>query len=118
MRAAGLPPGPSMRGSRIHGLAVIVEDEVAKLPDRGSFAGSVATADRLVRTMIRQAGVSLPDAIMMITSTPARIMKIESKGSLQDGMDADIVIFDDQISIGKTIIGGRVVYDATPSTSR
>ncbi len=31
-----------------NGLKVIVEDGVAKLPDRSSFAGSVATADRLV----------------------------------------------------------------------
>jgi N-acetylglucosamine-6-phosphate deacetylase len=112
MRAAGLPPGPSMLGSRLHGLPVIVEDEVAKLPDRSSFAGSVATSDRLVRTMIRQAGVSLADAITMITATPARIMKVHSKGSLKTGMDADVVIFNDEIQVDKTIVGGRVVYDS------
>ena len=112
MRAAGLPPGPSMLGSRVHGLPVIVEDEVAKLPDRSSFAGSVATADRLVRTMIRQAGVSLADAITMITATPARIMKAHSKGLLKAGMDADVVIFNDDIKIDKTIVGGRIVYGA------
>ena len=50
MRAAGMPPGESILGSLHNGLKVIVEDEVAKLPDRSSFAGSVATADRLVRT--------------------------------------------------------------------
>ncbi|MGC3948144.1 MAG: N-acetylglucosamine-6-phosphate deacetylase [Chryseolinea sp.] len=112
MRAAGLPPGPSMLGSRLHGLPVIVEDEVAKLPDRSSFAGSVATADRLVRTMIRQADVSLVDAITMISATPARIMKVHSKGMIKGGMDADIVIFDDNIKIDKTIVGGRIVYEA------
>jgi N-acetylglucosamine-6-phosphate deacetylase len=111
MRAAGLPPGPSMLGSRFHGLPVIVEDEVAKLPDRSSFAGSVATADRLVRTMIKQAGVSLIDAIMMMTSTPARIMRVHSKGALKPGMDADVVVFDDDIRIDKTIVGGRIIYD-------
>ncbi|MEJ1240454.1 N-acetylglucosamine-6-phosphate deacetylase [Chryseolinea sp. T2] len=112
MRAAGLPPGPSMLGSRIHGLPVIVEDEVAKLPDRSSFAGSVATADRLVRTMIRQAGVSLADAITMITATPARIMNVPTKGALSKGMDADVVVFDENINISKTIVGGRIIYDA------
>ena len=111
MRAAGLPPGPSMLGSRLHGLPVIVEDEVAKLPDRSSFAGSVATADRLVRTMINLAGVSLKDAITMISATPARIMGMAHKGSLKAGMDADVVIFDDNIVIDKTIVGGKVIYD-------
>ena len=33
------------------GQKCIVEDGVAKLPDRSAFAGSVATMDRLVRTL-------------------------------------------------------------------
>lgn len=111
MRAAGLPPGPSMLGNRFHGLPVIVEDEVAKLPDRTAFAGSVATTDRLVRTMISKGGVSLHDAIRMMSATPARILNIPNKGSLRKDMDADIVIFDKDITIDKTIVEGRIVYD-------
>lgn len=113
MRAAGLPPGESVLGSLRDGLKVIVEDGVAKLLDRSSFAGSVATADRLVRTMINLAGISLIDAVRMITETPARIVGANStKGSLVPGKDADIVIFDDQVNISKTIIGGRIVYSS------
>lgn len=113
MRAAALPEGPSMLGSLTDGLAVIVEDGVAKLPDRSAFAGSVATADRLVRTMIQLAGIPLFDAVKMITSTPAAIMKIhDRKGSLQQGKDADIVIFDDNINIYTTIVAGKRVYQA------
>ena len=113
MRAAGMPEGESVLGPLKTGLKVIVEDGVAKLPDRTSFAGSVATADRLVRTMIQIADVSLLDAVRMITVTPARIMGVENrKGSLVTGKDADIVIFDENIKIDKTIIGGRIVYDA------
>ena len=63
MRAAGMPPGESVIGNIQTGLKVIVEDGVSKMPDRKSFAGSVATADRLVRTMIQMAGVSMTDAI-------------------------------------------------------
>jgi len=113
MRAAGMPEGDSVLGPLKTGLKVIVEDGVAKLPDRSSFAGSVATADRLVRNMIRMADVSLPEAVKMITLTPARIMNVHHrKGSLTAGKDADVVIFDDNIEIEKTIIGGRVIYDA------
>jgi len=112
MRAAGMPPGPSTLGSLHNGLEVIVEDDVAKLLDRSSFAGSVATADRLVRSMIFMAGIPLAEAIAMITETPARILGVDDrKGSLQQGKDADLVIFDDQIIIDKTIIRGRIVYD-------
>lgn len=112
MRAAGMPEGESILGNLKTGLKVIVEDGVAKLPDRTSFAGSVATADRLVRTMMTMADIPLMDAVRMITSTPARIMKVaDKKGSLAEGKDADILIFDKDIKIKKTIIMGRVVYE-------
>jgi N-acetylglucosamine-6-phosphate deacetylase len=112
MRAAGMPPGESMLGHHQNGLKVIVEDGVAKMPDRTSFAGSVATADRLVRTMVSMADVPLVEAVRMITRTPARILEVsDKKGSLAAGKDADVVIFDDTIRIEMTMIGGRIVYD-------
>lgn len=112
MRAAGMPPGESILGSLKNGLKVIVEDGVAKLPDRSSFAGSVATADRLVRTMVSMADIPLIDAVRMITSTPARILGVsDRKGSLVAGKDADIVIFDKDIKIETTIVNGKIVYN-------
>ncbi len=117
MRAAGMPEGESILGNLKNGLKVIVEDGVAKLPDRSSFAGSVATADRLVRTMITKADVPLIDAIKMITSTPARILKVsDKKGSLEEGKDADVVLFDDNINIETTIVKGKVVYTKSTET--
>jgi N-acetylglucosamine-6-phosphate deacetylase len=111
MRAAGMPPGESVLGSLRDGLKVIVEDGVAKLPDRSSFAGSVATTDRLVRTMITMADVSVLDAVRMATKTPANILGIQDrKGSLVPGKDADIVIFNDDIQIQMTMVNGLVVY--------
>ena len=109
MRGAGMPEGNSILGNRETGLPVIIEDGVAKLPDRSSFAGSVATADRLVRVMMKMAEVPMVEAIRMITHTPARIMKLDDKiGSLKPGMDADINIFDEHIQIHHTIIKGRI----------
>lgn len=112
MRAAGMPPGESILGSKHNGLKVIVEDGVAKLPDRLSFAGSVATCDRLVRNMINMADVPLLEAVKMASQTPANILGLgASKGSLIKGKDADIVIFDADIRVSTTIVGGRVIYD-------
>jgi len=111
MRGAGMPPGESILGGKEDGLKVIIEDGVAKLPDRSAFAGSVATADRLVRTMITRAGQPLFDTIRMITRTPAAIMGIgDHKGSIAKGYDADITIFDEDINIQYTIAGGEIVY--------
>lgn len=111
MRAAGMPEGPSVLGPLSDGQEVIVEDGVAKLLDKSAFAGSVATADRLVRTMVQIAGCSITDAVRMITENPARIMGIsDRKGSLKAGMDADVVIFDEDINVRNTIIEGKIVY--------
>jgi N-acetylglucosamine-6-phosphate deacetylase len=112
MRAAGTQDSESILGSRENGLKVLVEDGVAKLADRSSFAGSVATTNRLVRTMIRIAGVPIIEAIRMMTLTPARIMKIDNhKGSIAPGKDADIVIFDKDINIQTAIVKGEVLYN-------
>ena len=111
MRAAGMPEGPSVLGGMADGQQVIVEDGVAKLLDRTAFAGSVATADRLVRTMVQVAGCSMADAVRMITENPARVMGIsDRKGTLKAGLDADVVIFDENVNIKNTIINGKIVY--------
>ncbi len=112
MRAAGMPEGESILGSLHNGLKVIVEDGIAKLPDRSSFAGSVATADRLVRSMINMAGIPLIDAVKMITATPARILNVlDKKGTLVKDKDADIVIFDDNINIEMNMVKGRIIMN-------
>ena len=110
MRGAGMQDGPSMLGHRENGLAVVIEDGVAKMPDRSGFAGSVATADRLVRNMVRMAGRPLPEAVRMITATPARIMNLKDRGALAPGLRADIVLFDENVRVQSTIVGGRNVY--------
>jgi N-acetylglucosamine-6-phosphate deacetylase len=112
MRAAGTQSQESILGSRENGLKVIVEDGVAKLPDRTSFAGSVATTNRLVRTMIQMADVPLVEAVRMMTLTPARIMKIDQhKGSITIGKDADVVLFDNDINIKTAIVKGEILYN-------
>jgi N-acetylglucosamine-6-phosphate deacetylase len=112
MRAAGTQDRESILGPKENGLKVIVEDGVAKLPDRTSFAGSVATTNRLVRTMIQIAGVPLIEAVRMMTVTPARIMKVDKhKGSIAPGKDGDIVIFDNEINIQTAIVRGEILYN-------
>lgn len=112
MRGAGMGEGPSILGGLADGQECIVENGVAKLMDRSGFAGSVCTADRLIRTMITIGGVTLEHAVKMASANPARVMHVaDRKGSLEVGKDADIVIFDDDINVAATIVCGRKVYE-------
>lgn len=109
MRAAGMKDGEYILGSVKDGMRVIVEDDVAKLPDRTAFAGSVATPDRLIRTMIRMTDLTVVKAVQMLTANPCAVMGIaDQKGSLQIGKDADIVIFDDDINISFVMVNGDI----------
>ena len=64
-----------------------------------------------VRTMVREGGVPLETAVRMVTANPARIMGISAaKGSLEAGKDADVVLFDDNIHIQRTLIKGKTVF--------
>ncbi len=113
MRGADMPDGPSMLGHWQKGLPVIIEDGVAKLPDRTAFAGSVATFDRLVRNMRDMAEVPLHEVITMAAKTPARIMGFQDRGEITVGKRADLTMFDEDIRVKMTIINGRIVYKET-----
>ena len=89
------------------GVKCVVEDGVAKLLDRSAFAGSIATADRLVRTCVA-ATIPLTDAVKMITETPAALMGLSGKGKIEIGYDADLVIFDDDVNVQAVMLAGTM----------
>ena len=113
MRGAGQTSGESILGSLRCGQRVIIEDGVAKMPDRQAFAGSVCTTDRLVRNMVKMAGASLPDAIEMMTATPAHIIgKSHVTGTVAPGRKADLVLFDEDIQVHQVWTDGILRYEA------
>ena len=89
---------------------VIIEDGVCKLADRSALAGSIATMDRLIKTMTLKAGIPLYDVIRMISETPSKIMNVYNrKGSLQRGKDADILIIDKNYEVRGVIAMGKTI---------
>ena len=109
MRGGGQGEGESFLGRREEAVPCVIDGGVAFLLDRTCFAGSVATTDQLVRTMTKKVGVSLPDAIRMMCENPAKILGEQSKGRLEVGYDADIVIFDEDINVKTVFVGGQMI---------
>ncbi len=99
-------------GKAIDDPRIIIEDGVCKLADRSALAGSIATMDQLVRTMVK-ADIPLADAIRMASETPARIMGVyDRKGSLQKDKDADILILDRDLNVKAVWAMGQLVKES------
>lgn len=97
-------------GKEIDDPRYIIENGVCKLADHSSLAGSLATMDTLVRTMVNKAGIPLADAVRMASETPANLIGIsDKKGSLQKGKDADVVIMDRDINVRCVLSKGVIV---------
>lgn len=104
-----MPDGSTTKlGCMQGGVDVIIEDGVAKLPDRTSFAGSVATTDRLLRTMHKQAGVDLVAVSQMLSGTPAKAMGYQDRGSIEVGKRADFVLINDELTVNRVILEGEI----------
>ena len=89
---------------------VIVQDGVAFTPDMQAFSGSITSTDKLVPNMVSMANTSLPDAVKMLTETPARIMGLKSKGRIMAGLDADVVVLDREYAVREVIVMGKRLY--------
>ena len=99
-------------GKEINDPRYIIEDGVCKLADRSALAGSIATMDRLIRTVVQKADIPLADAARMVSETPAKIMGVyDRKGSLQKGKDADIIVMDENLNVRAVWAMGKLVPD-------
>ena len=107
---AGQPEGTVFYNGRPpHGAKSVIHDGVGKLIDHSALAGSIATADRLVRVMYKEALVPLPDAVEMMTLSPAKMVRAHRKGSIRLCKDADFVLFDDDINVKAVYSRGKKV---------
>ena len=92
--ATGMPDGKYQLGK----IKVTVSGGVCRNAE-GNLAGSTLTLDRALRNIVAL-GVSLPDAVRMLTVNPATLLGIEfKKGALRTGADADIVLLDEGLHV-------------------
>src|SRR6266403_3442065 len=99
-------------GSRfsLFGNDCIVEDGVCLLADRSALAGSASRMIDLVRTVVKKVNLPLHEAVAMATKNPARAIRIETKGTLNVGADADLVVFSPELQVLRTFAAGEEVW--------
>lgn len=111
MAALGMPAGRY----RLHDFQCIVSEQDARLED-GTLAGSILPMDRAVRNFIEFTECTLEDVLATVTTTPARLLKIDKqRGAIAEGMTADIVMLDKALNVKMTVAQGQVVYSTSPS---
>ena len=106
LRFKGLPVGTRMLFGG--NLVELYEDGSAHLVDSGTLAGSTLRINEGLRNLVEKAGVPWQTAINSCTLNPAHLIGMErTKGSLQAGKDADIVVLRDDYSVETTFCRGR-----------
>ena len=99
--------GTDVKSGRMSFTDFIIEDGVCKLLDRSAFAGSIATADVLVRVLTKEVGLPITDAVKLVSENPAKMMGLSEKGSLSVGKDADVVVFDADVNVKSVFVSGE-----------
>ena len=108
VRGAGLPDGENRLGDRITNI----RDGAVRLPD-GTLAGSILTINLALRNVIQATGLHLHEAWPMSSLNAARAIGVSaSKGSLEAGKDADLVILDKNFEVLLTMVAGQVVWES------
>jgi N-acetylglucosamine-6-phosphate deacetylase len=104
---AGLPPGKEFF---LSGRSCVVGDGVCLLADRSALAGSASRMIDLVRVMVNEVNIPLPEAVTMATANPARALGLAAKGKLEAGVDADFVVLSPELEVRRTFVAGEEVF--------
>ena len=109
---AGLPPGRYQFADR---EVELTPERCVRLVGTEYLAGSAIELARGVENSVRFAEISLKDAIALATNRPAELFGITDSLSVDDGQNANLILFrwdksTCQIDLIGTILGGEVVY--------
>lgn len=104
--AAGLPDGNYKLGVN----DVVVQDGDAKLATTGVRAGSTLTTIQALRNLIKFTGQPLEKLLPLLTANTADALRLQNKGRIAAGKDADFVLLTDDLQIKATVVAGNIVY--------
>jgi N-acetylglucosamine-6-phosphate deacetylase len=108
---AGLPNGSQFS---LFGRDCLVEDGVCLLADRSALAGSASRMIDVVRTMVMKVNVPLHEAVTMATENPAGAIGLETKGRMEVGADADLIVLSPDLEVMRVFSGGEQIWSHQP----
>ncbi len=103
--ALGLTDGTVLLGD----LNVTVSERGVRTSD-DVLAGSNLALDQAIRNLVRFTGCSPAQAIRAATTNPAQVLGLTDRGRVQVGCVADLVVFDRNLELELTIIGGHTTW--------
>lgn len=107
MCACGMPDGTYSLG----GQPVTVKSGAARL-NNGALAGSILTLNKSIKNIHDNTNYPLYEIVKMASYNGAKYCRVDDKkGQIKENFDADLTIFDENIDIKMTIIGGKIVYN-------
>ncbi|MHB1921820.1 MAG: N-acetylglucosamine-6-phosphate deacetylase [Chitinophagaceae bacterium] len=84
---------------------IYIREKDRFVTQHGTLAGSLLTMMSAVRNMVERVGIPLEEALRMASSYPAQVAgKGNSLGKLKPGYRADLVVFDSDYRVSRTII--------------
>lgn len=84
----------------------ILQNDRYVMPN-GTLSGSALTMLKAVKNCVNKANISLPEAVNMASLYPAQLASLKTKGKVEAGYDADLIIFDENLNPGFTIYKGK-----------
>lgn len=106
-RAGGMPDGEYTLGGQkifVKGIQCLLED--------GTIAGSVLKLNEAVRNVAANTDLPLHTVVAAASLNPARAIGMDAtKGSIEAGKDADLIVTDRDFNVKKTIIQGDIRYE-------
>jgi N-acetylglucosamine-6-phosphate deacetylase len=88
--------------------------DAARHATENFLAGSALTMNRGMANLLSWLKLPPEQTWAMGTLNPARLLGLERKGRLATGADADLVLWDDDLTAAHTWVKGITVYEKTP----
>jgi N-acetylglucosamine-6-phosphate deacetylase len=110
LRGAGNPPGEYDGLAPGEKVAVTADRGIRRVRDN-ALSGSALTHLGSLRNAVRLFGRSMQEASVLCSRNAARLLRLR-KGSLEVGMDADIILLSSGMELAATILAGSIAYSA------
>ena len=88
---------------------IVVRDGEARIPE-GNLAGSIAMYHEVVRNVAQITSIPLSEIARCSSVNQARSLRLSDRGSIQEGLLADLTLLDADFNPQATFVGGEMRY--------